>query len=191
MNTTRKRFFILTGDPGVGKTTLTKKLTSSIIEKGVKASGFYTEEVRRNGVREGFDVVSLDGLRGRLARDQSLLGGPVKYKVGKYGVLVDEFEKIGLASLNQAADQNSLLVIDEIGKMEFFSEPFKKRIREVFSGISSHVILASIPVRRSDNLIEGIRNHSLAKVWLVTRENRNQLHDEIMKEIASLLAVSS
>lgn len=80
---------------------MTKKLVNILNEKGVKISGFYTEEVRKNRVREGFDVVTLDGQRGKLARDQSLLRGPVQYKVGKYGVLVQEFEKIALPSLSK------------------------------------------------------------------------------------------
>lgn len=85
--------------PGIGKTTLAQKLINILKDKGVKTSGFYTEEVRKNRAREGFDVVTLDGQRGRLARDQSLLQGPVKYKVGKYGVLIQEFEKIAVPSL--------------------------------------------------------------------------------------------
>lgn len=80
---------------------MTKKLIHILNEKGIKTSGFYTEEVRKNRVREGFDVVTLDGQRGRLARDQSLLQGPVKCKVGKYGVLIQEFEKIALPSLSK------------------------------------------------------------------------------------------
>lgn len=87
--------------PGVGKTTLIKKLINILIEKGIKTSGFYTEEVRKSRVREGFDVVTLDGKRGRLARDQSLLQGPVKYKVGKYSVLIQDFETIALPSLSK------------------------------------------------------------------------------------------
>lgn len=78
---------------------MTKKIINILNEKGVKTSGFYTEEVRKDRVREGFDVVGLDGKRGRLAREQSLLQGPIKYKVGKYGVLIQEFEKIALPSL--------------------------------------------------------------------------------------------
>lgn len=84
----------------MGKTTLTKKLCSIVTGLGLKTSGFYTEEVRRAGVREGFDVVTLDGLRGCLARDCSR-NGPVKFKVGKYGVMVEEFEKVALPSLGQ------------------------------------------------------------------------------------------
>lgn len=84
---------------GVGKTTLTKKLSSLLRENGVTTIGFYTEQVRVNRVRQGFDVVTLDGQRGRLARDAALLDGPIKYNVGKYGVLVQEFENLALPVL--------------------------------------------------------------------------------------------
>nr|ANG83454.1 ATP binding protein [Biston betularia] len=182
-----KQFFILTGNPGVGKTTLTKKLSSILFEKGVRVSGFYTEETRKNGIREGFDIVSLEGSRGRLAREQNLLTGPVKFKVGKYGVLVQEFEKIALPCLDKQENMQTLLVIDEIGKMEFFSEPFKSRVTDIFSHKSDHVVLATIPVQRGDVLIENIRNHSKAKIWTVTRDNRNDIHEDILKEMKAIL----
>lgn len=70
---------------GVGKTTLVRKIAAALEERGVNLQGFYTEEVRqqeggregrgrggvgrgRGGPRIGFDVVSLDGQRGILAR---------------------------------------------------------------------------------------------------------------------------
>lgn len=50
------------------------------LQKGVEVSGFYTEEVRgggtdrtRQGPRLGFDVVTLDGQRGPLARVERLV----------------------------------------------------------------------------------------------------------------------
>lgn len=64
-----------------------------------------------------------------------------------------------------------LLVIDEIGKMEFFSEPFKTAIRTIFNPSSNCTVLATIPVRRGDQLIESIRNNSQAKVWMVSNVN--------------------
>ncbi|XP_053608052.1 cancer-related nucleoside-triphosphatase homolog isoform X2 [Plodia interpunctella] len=116
MANTKFKYFILTGDPGVGKTTLTKKIASCLRETGISTSGFYTEEVRRNRVREGFDVVTLDGDRGRLAREESLLNSPVKHRVGKYGVTIQEFENLALPSLEKVNTCSPhLLVIDEIG----------------------------------------------------------------------------
>lgn len=86
---------------GVGKTTLTKKLYTLMARKGIKTTGFITEEVRDGRVRQGFDVVTLDGVRSRLARDQALMPTPVGFTVGKYGVLINEFEKAALPSLGK------------------------------------------------------------------------------------------
>lgn len=52
--------------------------------------------------------------------------------------------------------------------MEFFSEPFKNRIREIFGQASTCVVLATIPVRKGDAVIEAIRSNSRSKVWVVS-----------------------
>lgn len=59
----------LTGLPGVGKTTLIKKLYQQLNENNIETNGFYTEEIRNEtGNRIGFDITTVDGRRGVLAR---------------------------------------------------------------------------------------------------------------------------
>ncbi|MBA7666135.1 hypothetical protein ES703_74212 [subsurface metagenome] len=53
-----KQVYLLTGKPGTGKTSLIKQAIAGM--RG-KAGGFYTEEIRSGGVREGFRLVTLDG----------------------------------------------------------------------------------------------------------------------------------
>lgn len=53
---------------GSGKTTLVQKTCDALQKKGVTVQGFYTEEAREHGKRIGFDVVTLNGTRGALAR---------------------------------------------------------------------------------------------------------------------------
>lgn len=74
--------------PGVGKTTLVKKVCDAMVSSGVSVSGFYTEEVRERGRRVGFDVVTLTGDRGRLSRLRYCLCLPLHQSAAGLSVLV-------------------------------------------------------------------------------------------------------
>ena len=50
--------FIIASTPGIGKTTLIK--TIARILKPFHPVGFYTEEIREQGTRVGFQLLSLD-----------------------------------------------------------------------------------------------------------------------------------
>merc|ERR1712173_343091 len=101
-----------------------------------------TEEVRDDkGIRQGFDVVSLHSdSRKPLAKTNPLLKGP---KVGKYTVMVSDFEEVALPILSDS--HASVLLIDEIGKMEMYSELFAPKIQDIFQKKDDCTILATIP----------------------------------------------
>ena len=112
-----KQFHILlTGPPGVGKTTLVKKLHKKLL---TPVSGFYTEEIRSSsGLRLGFDIVSLEDetKRAPLARESSSVLGP---KVGKYTVNLSQFESIAIPCLQKMISEgHKTIIIDEIGTVE-------------------------------------------------------------------------
>ena len=44
----------LTGSPGIGKTTIVKKVAEHF---PTEVFGFYSEECRQNGQRTGFDII--------------------------------------------------------------------------------------------------------------------------------------
>jgi len=119
-----KQVYLLTGRPGTGKTRLIKEAIAGI---SGKAGGFYTEEIRSGGVRQGFKLVTLDGQSAVLAHVK--MHSP--HRVSKYGVDIDSLDRVGVAALRQAARQCDLVVVDEIGKMELFSASFKKAILEI------------------------------------------------------------
>lgn len=165
---------LLTGRPGCGKTTVILKTLERL---GREAAGFYTEEVRAAGGREGgarlgFDVVSLEGRRGPLAR----VGAPGP-RVGRYGVNVGSFEAIGLASLRAGLEREGvLLVVDEFGKMEFLSRAFVElceRVVRVGNPLLGAILLKPHPIG------DRIRSAPGVRVWTVTGENRERLPGEL------------
>src|SRR3970040_2534234 len=85
--------WFLTGNPGVGKTTLIRTVAERLVV--ITCVGFYTEEIRQRGQRTCFSIVTLDGEAGTLA---SL--GTQMPTVGKYSIHVEEFEKLPLPLLN-------------------------------------------------------------------------------------------
>ncbi|XP_005602754.1 cancer-related nucleoside-triphosphatase isoform X3 [Equus caballus] len=151
------RHVFLTGPPGVGKTTLIQKASELLKSSGVPVDGFYTEEVRQGGRRIGFDVVTLSGMRGPLSRAGSSSGPGQR-----------------------------VCVIDEIGKMELFSQPFIQAVRQTLSSPGT-TVLGTIPIPKGKPLalVEEIRNRNDVKVFSVTKENRNHLLPDIVTCVQS------
>ncbi len=106
-------------------------------------------------------------------------------KVGKYLVDIKSFESIAipLISLNQTELKESsktlIIIIDEIGKMEMFSDLFKRTIRQLFD--SNINILATIPVQQNLELVQELRNRSDSKEICVERSNRDLLVDKVVR----------
>lgn len=61
--------FLVTGSPGVGKTTLIARVLENLrtSNPNLKIQGFFTREIRQEGERVGFEVVTLDGRTAPLA----------------------------------------------------------------------------------------------------------------------------
>jgi nucleoside-triphosphatase len=163
----------LTGNPGVGKTTLIRTVAERL--EGITCAGFYTEETRRSGQRTGFRIVTLDGQKETLA---SL--GRQKPTIGKYSIHVEEFEKLALRNLDPATAAADLYVIDEIGKMELLSHQFRIRITELLARPTN--LLATI-TKKGDGFVDKVKRRRDVEIIEVTKKNRDELRDELVAKI--------
>lgn len=165
--------YLLTGSPGTGKTTVIRQ---AIAGSEAKAGGFYTEEIRSGGTRQGFRLVTLDGHDAILAHVDSRS----RYRVSKYGVDVQNLDSIGVAAINQAIEISDLIVIDEIGKMELFSPRFREAVLKAID--SGKKVLGTIMLSPNP-FADNIKCHPKVKVIQLTRAN----HDEVLREILDWL----
>ncbi|TET07059.1 MAG: NTPase [Candidatus Atribacteria bacterium] len=164
---------LICGPPGVGKTTLVKKILKNI---NLRAGGFYTEEIKENNRRVGFKIISLDNQEGILAHI-SIKGAK---RVGRYGVNIDDLEGIGVKSLDRAPRNEDLVIIDEIGKMETFSDKFKEKVLACLN--SEKFVLATIGIG-GDKYISRIKERDDVTVFKMNRENRDELRDKVLSLI--------
>jgi nucleoside-triphosphatase len=163
---------LLRGRPGCGKTTVVQRALELIGQE--RCAGFYTEEVRERGRRAGFDVVTLDGRRGPLARAGAR--GP---RVGRYGVDLASFEELGVATLERALAAGAhILVVDEIGKMELCSERFKAFLDRLIGGSGDRALLGTVLAGRHPE-VERLRELKGLRVVEVTPANRDELPREL------------
>ena len=164
---------LVTGLPGVGKTTLIKKIFETL--KNLHPAGFYTEEIREEDIRKGFEMISLDGRRGLLAHTD--IRSPCR--VGKYKVGVKGFENF-LDSIPFFNPNTHLIMIDEIGKMECLSDQFKQLMKESLD--SEKWVIATIALKGS-GFIEEIKRRNDIKLFEITQRNRNSLLADILSEV--------
>jgi nucleoside-triphosphatase len=164
-----KRVYLLTGTPGTGKTSLVKQVVAGM--KG-KAGGFYTEEIRTKGARQGFRLVTLDGEDAILAHVDT----HSQYRVGKYGVAIDSMERVGVPALHKALQQCDLVVVDEIGKMELFSASFRTAVSQIID--SGKRMLGTITLNPHP-WADTIKQHPQVNLITVTRANYQQVLAEL------------
>ena len=168
---------LLTGQPGCGKTTAVMKIIGNLDQE--KIAGFYTREIRKNNVRKGFSWKRLDGAGGTLAH----IDIKGRFKVGKYGVDVDGFDKNVVPALDIEQTDVKLFVIDEVGKMECFSKKFAAAVRRLF--VSDKPVLATL-AKKGTGLISEVKNYPNTQLFTLTSANREKVVAEIL-DILSFL----
>ena len=155
---------LLEGRPGIGKTTVVRRLTTLLRHAGVRLGGFVTDEIR---VRD----------RGVLAHVE--LPGPPR--VGRYGVDLQTFERIALPAL-AALPSGGVVVVDELGKMELASAPF----RDAVSALWDRNVAVVATVQSHHPFTDAFKQRPNVQVLRVTEHNRDALPDRLAARLHTI-----
>jgi nucleoside-triphosphatase len=163
---------LLTGPPGCGKSTVIEKILQRI---SLPCTGFFTREMRDKGRRVGFSIATLDGQRGVMAHID--IRSP--YRVGKYGVDLQSIDAVAVPSMAPEND-NVVVVVDEIGKMECFSAMFKQTLLRVLD--SPNTVVGSIALK-GNAFINAIKKRPDTRLIPVSEKNRDVLAETVLSSV--------
>jgi len=166
---------LLEGRPGIGKTTVARRLLHLLREAGVPVGGFITRELRTGGHREGFVVEATSGTQEVLAH----VGLPGPPRVGRYGVDLAAFERVALPAL-RTPGTGGVVVVDELGKMELASSPFRDAVVELLG--RDVAVVATVHLARH-RLTDALKRRPDVQVIRVTEATRDALPRQLMERL--------
>jgi len=150
------KHLLIVGRPGVGKTTLMKRLVQSLRHRAI--DGFLTEELREAEQRIGFWLSPLDGRQVLLAHRRVGTG----IRVGPYKVNVAVLDDVAVSVIRRGIQHAFVLFLDELGRMELCSKHVEEAVQDAFdhgpsvvatAGISPMPFLTALKRRKDVELI--------------------------------------
>ncbi len=170
------RVILLTAKPRTGKSTAIEKIINTIGSDNYV--GFFTKEIKNEqNERTGFAVVTSDGKVGTLASVFS--SSPIRHS--RYGVELDFFEKEALPII-ESADNSKVIIIDEIGPMQMYSDSFK-RILLSYTNSDNRVVIGTI-FYDSYEWINDFKKNPSVELIEVTLENRDDIPKMVLEKVS-------
>jgi nucleoside-triphosphatase len=164
---------LITGPPGIGKTTLIKHLLRDLIPVIVR--GFYKESILENGVIKGFRLIT--------ARLHEQILAHVYFespeKIENFGINIEGLNNIVKNELN-LKNGAELYIIDEIGRMECLSDMFCGNLRQILD--SDIPLIASVAQIAAPEL-KKLKDRKDVSIVNITHKNRDTLWKNILLKV--------
>ena len=180
----QKRIWLLTGEPGSGKSTALSRILLGVKTRGFTVGGVLTREIRRRGEREGFVMVDNATEESSVQAAVEHMVGP---RIGKYRVDLNTLSGLAVRALEHAKTSSDLVACDEIGPMELLSPEFRRAVTSSVVETAKPAVCV-VHMSYSDPLIDELRRSAAATEAEVTLENRETVVTEIQIDIIQFLS---
>jgi nucleoside-triphosphatase len=178
MTDTDVKIWLITGEPGIGKTSVLMKTVDLIKAHGYRVGGVFSRELKEKGNRIGFEMIDVaTGLKKILA-SSNLNVGP---KIGRYRINLKNLAELGAEGLVAAVEVADIIICDEIGPMELFSPEFRRAVKATVA--SGKPVIGIIHKRLKDPIIEEVKSSPNVEIIEVTRENRDILPGRLAEKV--------
>jgi nucleoside-triphosphatase len=136
-----------------------------------------------DGRRLGFKVCDLAGPEAWLAHQDLDTG----IRVGRFGVDIVAFEKVGLVALERAArlvrDKEGVAIIDEIAHMELASARFAQSIEAIFAHPAA--VVATVHVK-THPVTDALKRRKEIELITVAEVNRDDLPRRLFRRLTGV-----
>jgi nucleoside-triphosphatase THEP1 len=157
-----KKNILITGIPKSGKSTLLKKLITSIQDK----VGFVTNEVLYKDSRVGFEIENNTGYKVVLSH----IDFKTPFQVSRYFVNIDSLDSM-IPKVYEFQEGN-ILYLDEIGEMQLFSEKFKGLVLKYLD--SPNICLSTLSYVFENDFTKQIKERDDIMLIEISTENREE-----------------
>jgi nucleoside-triphosphatase THEP1 len=173
----KQKIVIITGKMDIGKTTFIKKVIENLKSKNIKVGGIYTQKVKENNERIGYDLVAVQTNKSEIFL--RIEGNENLEKIGIFSVFPKALA-LGIESLKPENNkENQLVIIDEIGKLELENKAWAKSLDELIQFNKNHLLL----VVREDITEKIIKKWSLQNYFVFNlNENQSQNAEKTIME---------
>jgi nucleoside-triphosphatase len=158
------------------------KTVDALKDSGVSVGGMLSREVREGNTRVGFEILDLTSSKHGWLAHVNQKSGP---HVGKYRVNLQELDEVGAKAIGRAQEKCAVVVIDEIGPMELFSQKFKHAVAQALE--SKKLILAVVHLKAKDPLITLVKQREDSETYTVTLINRDDLPEQLKRKTSAYL----
>ncbi len=173
------KHLLIVGRPGIGKTTLMKRLVQSVRDRAI--DGFITEELREAEQRMGFWLSPLDGRQVLLAHRHLEHG----VRVGPYRVNVEVLDRVAVSVIERGIRQAFLLFLDELGRMELCSSRFQDAVQQAFDRGPSVIATAGLTPLP---FLSALKRRKDVELIPLSGSNRAVVEEELTARLKALCA---
>jgi len=173
---------LVTGAPGVGKSTALKRAASRLRDRGHEVGGLVSPEVRDAEDRVGFRLVDLATGEDAVMAHVDHAEGP---SVGTYRVDVDAVDRVAGPALRRAREEVDVILVDEIAPMEVASEVFVHGVRACLD--VAQPLVGTVHQRSSRGFVGEVKDREDVAILEVTEQTREAIPTELVQRVTAAL----
>ena len=171
------KHILICGAKGVGKSTLIRKLC---MDANAPIYGYCTKMLSTADADGLFPIYIHPARQTEAERTYGSANLIGRCDICIRDVYTNVFDNLG-ANYIAAAKPGGYIIMDELGFMEAKAETF---VRSVFAALDGDIpVIAAVKARFDVPFLNEVRAHKNATLYLLTRENRDALYDELLPKV--------